>query len=1502
MQHVPLQFWQRWAELKANGFDYEHVLQDADSDAASVDDWVNVAHSDSAHTGVAATSMGPSHSTGRVDIRSATRTTQASHTSSSYPSQLSVDRLRRITGLSLPPTSGVANVAEARMLKELAPRVLPMSQLMDRRGMHALEDLDQLRQRLSRVRSTLQEADRAQLAQTLDADVLWVVGLQPQEKQHTAPADSDGDEEDDDEVPMFDGAPLDSLAGDTPAVERSPSELALRHVALARAAAVLARAGQQQHRDGPTAEFRRHFLVMMQQDLETLDWFGEGQIGTLENEEHKHEDTLRVLRRAGVNVRGMQHNTALDGAVPVATAVKGGHARTAPPPFGPVHQSQSVTMSRSVTDLVPDEDFMGPAAHTKDAESVASGDTRSVTAGGDRLSEESHHDDESGGVTRLRFPSTVPRRVRVMLQGLRPAEREAYQTRVRNLYAQEMRSLFRHFNCARRKANKAQVFSNEVNMARAMAKASLPAAALGGVLLPAVLLRDLVLRDVYLRFQVRDFVLDTKFRNADSTLALSAVMQELPHKCASLFRQVAHLFPWLEAVIPVKDGVFGGTYHSREVARARAKQESSSDLNGQQPAVTVRFDMADGSVLAASNTADEHKTEAPQVKAQTGEDVMLQHLAALGVSVASTSSKRDQQLRRDVSREFVARAKSARWLITGAYGEAVRKMDFAGRRRIGAMSGRLHTAGSARRGGRGLGAVSTAAEAADDMAMAISGVGGGGQSGAAATPEVRALDALLGSPLDEGVYRPGALVRRLLRQAQAQSSAVASAVTSAAGVRRQRKGRRRMRRNKGAASPSHTPSKDVTSLAKLVQGGVDAEGGVAWRLAYNARLAASVELRSSIQPKAMVPRHLYMAPPVAGRSTAKSRGVAAAVAARATAEEESAKQALSGGRVRHDLVAPHLRSMRQQAQSKLGLPSTLRSGDGPTPAQARRAQAQQRRMQQLHGQMGGDPNKQGVAAATGVFGPSLEGVQALAGGARHRGGVTLAMHDSVQPQSAVYAPAGGGTGSAAIRRAVLPEHLTDEGEDPSAARRVRMAEDLGTAEGGGGKTVFMEAPGQSSTQGGIDATPFHIGEHVGGVHESQLGSESLTRDDAWLRRTHQGRVQAAEEAAAEAAQLGAESNTGPNTGEPKTRLPSLVCSPGSNAALGVFGEGGEQPPPRRRHRRRRTGGGARGRRGGSKGGTNATSSANVLLRALDGGTVSATGVAGDTSLARGIRGAAARVAAAQAAPAQLGDAARLQVRKWAEAGGAVFGDGGVAAVAGATPGGLGHLMLGKSASAAVGLTKDELEGWGPVGGLNDSPSSPISQQHRSPSAGGSTTRDVRDSPPFSGEAGLGLSAPPQLQMSRASSEGHLVRSSQHVHGRQLLSTAFRKGAGAGASRDALLARAALSHTALPAYLRGGHSGSTSEHGRGAAASMAAWRVEAAGVSLGAGSGSSVAAAMAAGGAGGVALAQRKRLAGRASRERTGGRGRAADAWLRGGGLPRVHLRAVLGLRPGASGK
>ena len=332
MQHVPLQFWQRWAELKADGFDYEYVQNSNDSDADSVDDWLAVAHSDAAgdeEVAATATEHGGSSSPDRLR----TYTTQASKSSQTHSKDISPARLRRITGLSLPPTSGVGSVAEARSLRELAPRVLPVSQLLDRRGMHAMDDLDQLRQRLSRVRTALQDADKEHLARTLDADVLWVVGLQPQEKQPHPSHSDDDDEEDDDEVPMFKGGPKDSLGGGAMPASRSPSELALRHVALAKAAAVLAQAGQQRHRDGATAEFRRHFLAILQQDLENLDWFGAGQVGTLEHEESKHQDTLRVLRRAGINVRGMRHNTALDGAVPVASeGGQGGVAARSPPP------------------------------------------------------------------------------------------------------------------------------------------------------------------------------------------------------------------------------------------------------------------------------------------------------------------------------------------------------------------------------------------------------------------------------------------------------------------------------------------------------------------------------------------------------------------------------------------------------------------------------------------------------------------------------------------------------------------------------------------------------------------------------------------------------------------------------------------------------------------------------------------------------------------------------------------------------------------------------------------------------------------------------------------------------------------------------------------------------------------------------------------------------------------------------------------------------------------
>ncbi len=278
MQHVPLQFWQRWAELKANGFDYDFVLEAQDDDGDSIDDWLDVAHTDD-FSEVAATH--DLSSSAKLPMASQARrsTTQASNASKSMTHTLSPERLRRITGWSLPPTSDVGCVAEARRLKELAPRVLPMSQLMDRRGMHTLEDLDQLRQRLSRVRSTLQEADRTELSQTLDADVLWVVGLQQQAKDKPAQQGDDDDDDDDGDrdAPMFSGG---GLQQHTPSIEatpqRTPSELALRHVALAKAAAVLAKAGQRHKQDGPSADFRQHFLASMQQDLGSLDWFGGG--------------------------------------------------------------------------------------------------------------------------------------------------------------------------------------------------------------------------------------------------------------------------------------------------------------------------------------------------------------------------------------------------------------------------------------------------------------------------------------------------------------------------------------------------------------------------------------------------------------------------------------------------------------------------------------------------------------------------------------------------------------------------------------------------------------------------------------------------------------------------------------------------------------------------------------------------------------------------------------------------------------------------------------------------------------------------------------------------------------------------------------------------------------------------------------------------------------------------------------------------------------------------
>ncbi len=1243
-----------------------------------------------------------------------------------------------------------------------------------------------------------------------------------------------------------------------------------------------------------------------------------------------------MLRRAGVNVRGMLHNTALDGAVPVAA---GGskpeqHRVDKKHPAAPAGGSTSITMSRSVTDLGPDEEFMGGAGDRgDDKSSIASGDTRSVTAGRDVSAQKggAHSDDDSAaGVTRLRFPSSIPRRVRVMLQGLRPADREAYQTRVRNLYAQEMRVLFRHFNRARKRANKAAVFSNDINIARAMAKASLPAAALGGVLLPATLLRDLVLRDMFLRFQLRDFVLDARFRNADSTLALGEVMQELPRKCAALFRQVAALFPWLESVIPVGEGASRHQSDPSLHGKGGSVQDSSEQGRGgptQGGSIRVHFE-------GGLHEDDPPPEEPHPTEAVTGEGVLLRHLAALGVAVHSLTAQRDQQLKRDVSREFVARVKSTRWLVTGAYKGAVRKLEVGARRRVGAVSGRLNTAGSARRGGSAFGAVSTAADAADDMAMAISGVGGGGKSSAAGAPEVQALDGLLGSPLDEGIYRPGGLVRRLLRQARAASSAVASAVTSAAGVRRKRRRRRRAGGHSAAARhgvASSTPSKDVGVLAQLVQGGDSGEGGAAWRLAYNKRLAASIELRSSIQPKAMVPRHLYMAPPAAGRSTAKSRGVADATAARTSAKAAESKASSRAQRAQQaSMVSPHLRELQDRAQSRLGLPTMLRSGDGPTPAQSRLAAAQRRRTQQLHGTAKRGATESGVAAATGLFGPSLEGVQALAGGGRARGAVTLAQQDTVQPKSAVYIPSGqGGESGAAVRRAVSPAADAEQAETSGSKKHVTIVEGGGDFGEGGtrGPTEFRQVPGVAMGDGlegllgGVDATPFHIGEHVGGVHESHLGGDSFGRDDAWLAATHQRRMQAKAEAEAEAAaaaeakakakaeaEVAAEAGKGSDShrtrGTDEVNLPGIgvisedAIGRGGSLLSPSSGGGSFQRKSRRRRRQKRAA--AKGVKGG-RAPTGGKKSENVILRALDGGTMSAAAVAADTSLAPGIRGAAARVAAAQAAPASLGDAARLDVRRWAEATGAVHSEGGVALISGAPPPALGHLMLHKSASAAVGLTRDELPGWGGAATNSNGPGGPRAGTHVSQGAvagrelGGPSARsatsdsDFATVGPAASDEAFGVTGAAQVEPGDRPRHGAELRGggtqggTVKLHRRELQASPFKAGSRAGASRDALLARAALSHTQLPAFLRGRE---------GADAALAEARREAAGACLRGRSQAAMATAMSAGGRGGVALAQRKRLA-----EGSRGGGAVAGA-LTGGGLPRLHLHAMLQQRTG----
>lgn len=1089
MDKVPAELWARWPEAKAEGCLSPRPL--CESPSGSVDS----VGSDE-HWQTEAMQAQPQ----------CVAATPAAASGSCLPAEeshgaLSHSLLEFVTGFSLPPTTSVSSVAEALTLKALVPSLLPTSQLLDRRKAQAMEPEEELRHRLAMERGQKMRAGRARLA-TLDPDILWVLGLNKVNLKSEAKAAAD--------------AAAAAEAGDPP----EPSTgLAAQAV------------------EPKVSTFKRLFMSAMSQGLARVDWFGEGELADEAEEDERFADTLRIMRRVGMNARSVQRDSYRRCAE--AHSVPGGQA--------------------------------------------------------------------------VRLPSRIARSLRVMLQGLSNAERRAYVNRVRWVYAKEMKALFKHYDTLRRRSNRRGIFSDDVNAARALAKATLPQDVLGGVVLPVSLVRDLVLFGIWVRRAVRAFICDPRFRAPDGTLHLARLLVELPSCTDSAQREALQLMPWLKQ-LPFR------------------KPTPHAPCQTTQPPPDFRQ-------AGAAAQADQ-PAEHPPLSLPIGSP----RQTAMGADL-----ERLEQLKRELSREFLGRVRSTRWLITGAYSRSTAIHGAApgasSTQKAGSSTARsLHTHRS-----DGQGTI---------QAQQLAGDSRIGRVLLNAAPELQALNRVTDGVVDGAHYRPGALVEALLSNARRHHTDAPAVIARTSGGlnkrathgrRRRRRKRREARKQRGTA----TVPANIQRLASIADSCSESDA-VQWRARYSGKLQRVVAARASIKPRAMVPRHLYCAPPIADRSTAKSQALASNTARLLGQQQEAV--------LREAKLRQHV--SRRLSDRLASVKPKVDAGDRARKVWTREVLGDTREKPQ-RGRIGSLDAPS--SALTSTFGPALD-VVSRPDSVSRRHPVQLALPASVEPQTAVYVVGDSG-GQPGVARAAVPptseEHadkvLGEEAKLP-AKPSLRWA-DSGLEEL---RTPFeyhspvSHACTSREALSTVDVQTFHVGQHAGGRMEGIL-VDDVANTELPAGRIHLPSLEAGSSKLQPAGKVESTSRrlhrSADTTGRPQSSLPATAPKPQH-----VDNSQAHTPSHRSAIRSMMSGGG------------------EGLLRALDVGAIDARAVANDRSLPSSIRGAAARVAASRAAPSQLQDSHKVQVRSWAEAGGIVHVDSVAAGASGGATASVGNLMIGKVSS------------------------------------------------------------------------------------------------------------------------------------------------------------------------------------------------------------------------------